>query len=70
VHITQTVSLTRKAERSPATMTTAARRLFGPCARRRATKETQRKIPARAITELKTIMPRRSTMVSQLIASR
>ena len=67
---TQMVSLTRKAESAPATTTTAARRLLGECARRRATHPTQRKMPALAITELRTIMPRSRTIVSQLIASR
>ena len=70
VHITQTVSFTSSAESVPATSTSTARSARGPCARRSATQAIQRKIPARAITLVITIMPSSRTSVSHEIASR
>ena len=70
VHIRQTVSFTSTADSPPATATTAPRSVAGACARFSAVCATQRKMPARAISELKIIIPRSRTRVSQLIASR
>ena len=70
VHIKQMVSFTSSAESPPATATMARSNVRGPCARSSAAQLTQRKIPARAMSEVRIIIPSRRTRVSQLIASR
>ena len=69
VHITQMVSLTKSADSTPAVRTSTASNVCGPCALRSAAQLTQRKMAARAITLVITIMPSSSTSVSQEMAS-